>query len=136
MTETREGGCACGAVRYTLIGAPLFQNHCQCRQCQRIVGGGHASYLTVRRDAARVNGDAAQWAMIADSGFAKASVFCPRCGSPLYLALEALPDLLAFHVGGLDKPADFEPHVVTYAAGALPWDYLDPAIPRAATTPG
>ena len=26
--------------------APIFQNHCQCRDCQRRSGTGHGSYLT------------------------------------------------------------------------------------------
>jgi hypothetical protein len=40
------GGCACGAVRYATPHAPMFQNHCQCRDCQRRSGTGHGSWLT------------------------------------------------------------------------------------------
>ena len=46
-----SGGCACGAVRYETVSAPVFQNHCQCRTCQRRSGTGHGSYLTFGRRA-------------------------------------------------------------------------------------
>ena len=45
MTRPYTGGCACGAIRYATKHAPVFQNHCQCRDCQRWSGTGHGSYL-------------------------------------------------------------------------------------------
>src|SRR5688572_30210881 len=38
MSDVYAGGCACGAIRYEISGEPLFQNHCQCRDCQRKSG--------------------------------------------------------------------------------------------------
>ena len=46
MTQPYTGGCACGAIRYETPHAPVFQNHCQCRDCQRRSGTGHGSWLT------------------------------------------------------------------------------------------
>ena len=46
MAKPYTGGCACGAIRYATGHAPVFQNHCQCRHCQRRSGTGHGSYLT------------------------------------------------------------------------------------------
>jgi hypothetical protein len=43
MTQPCTGGCACGAIRYATRHAPVFQNHCQCRDCQRRSGTGHGS---------------------------------------------------------------------------------------------
>ena len=52
MTKTYTGGCACGAIRYETSSEPIFENHCQCRDCQKRSGTGHGSYLTFpqRRD--------------------------------------------------------------------------------------
>jgi hypothetical protein len=38
MAGELEGGCACGAVRYTSKSAPLFVHCCHCRDCQRQTG--------------------------------------------------------------------------------------------------
>jgi hypothetical protein len=35
MSELLEGRCACGAVRYRMIGAPMFVHCCHCLDCQR-----------------------------------------------------------------------------------------------------
>ena len=49
MSEPFTGGCACGAIRYEISGEPLVQFDCQCRDCQRMSGTGHGSYLAFPR---------------------------------------------------------------------------------------
>ena len=62
MTGTYSGGCACGAIRFETDGAPLFQNHCQCRDCQKRSGTGHGSYLTFpARAEMKITGSASSW---------------------------------------------------------------------------
>ena len=46
MGRAYTGGCACGAIRYAIDDAAVFEHHCQCRDCQRRSGTGHSSYLT------------------------------------------------------------------------------------------
>ncbi|RVA88978.1 aldehyde-activating protein, partial [Mesorhizobium sp. M7A.F.Ca.US.006.04.2.1] len=41
MTKRYTGGCACGAIRYETNDEPIFQNHCQCSDCQKRSGTGH-----------------------------------------------------------------------------------------------
>jgi hypothetical protein len=45
MTAKINGGCACGAVRYEIAADPQFQGQCQCRDCRRATGTGHADGL-------------------------------------------------------------------------------------------
>ncbi len=83
MNQASTGGCACGAIRYTTPHAPIFQNHCQCRDCQRRSGTGHASWLTFAAAAdMAITGEATQWEVAADSGNVKVHAFCPVCASP------------------------------------------------------
>lgn len=127
---TYRGGCACGAIRYAIDSAPIFSNHCQCRDCQQRSGTGHGSYLTfAHRAEARLTGAAQTWTLKGDSGDEKSHAFCPVCGAPVYLTFAAMPDLIAIHSTSLDDPCVFVPQAVTYALRAQPWDTLDPQLP-------
>ncbi len=132
-----QGGCACRAVRYEVSGPPVFQNHCQCRDCQQRSGTGHGSYLTFAgRDKVKVTGAGKGWDIVGDSGNVKTHSFCPTCGTPVYLTFAAMPDLFTVHAASLDDPGRFAPQVVTYATRGHAWDQLDPALTRFDTMPG
>jgi hypothetical protein len=129
MTSTYAGGCACGAIRYETRSQPVFQNHCQCRDCQKRSGTGHGSYLTfASRAAVTITGEARTFRVTADNGKEKTHAFCPVCGTPVYLTFAANPDAIAVHAGSLDDPGLFAPTTVTYAIRAQSWDRLDPAL--------
>jgi len=136
MTKKYTGGCACGRVRYEIAGDPIFRNHCQCRDCQRVSGTGHGSYLTFAgRKEARISGEARNWRVVADSGNSKFHAFCPECGCPVYLTFEAMPDFIAVHAASLDEPGRFAPQAVTYAGRGYDWDRVDPALTAFAKMP-
>ena len=130
MTKTYAGGCACGAIRYETSSEPIFQNHCQCRDCQKRSGAGHGSYLTFpRRAEVAMSGEAKTWRLKGDSGAEKVHAFCPTCGTPVYLTLTAMPELIAVSAASLDDPGQFEPQAVTYAMRGHAWDVMDSALP-------
>ena len=131
MSEAYTGGCACGAIRYEARSEPIFENHCQCRDCQRRSGTGHGSYLTFpRRAEVKITGEAASWRVAGDSGNKKIHAFCPTCGAPVYLTFAAMPDLIAVHAASLDDPGRFKPRVVTYNVRGYAWDTLDPSLQK------
>jgi hypothetical protein len=136
MSEAYTGGCACGAIRYEISGAPVFENHCQCRDCQHKSGTGHGSYLTFPRAGVRLTGTAKHWDIVADSGNPKTRAFCPDCGSPVYVTFSAMPDNFAIHAASLDDPSRYKPHAVTYAVRGYAWDVIDPALIRFEKMPG
>jgi hypothetical protein len=137
MMKMTSGGCACGDIRFEIAGAPVFQNHCQCRDCQKRSGTGHSSYMTFRgREAMRITGSASHWEVTADSGHAKTHAFCSRCGTPVYLTFAGMPDLIAVSVGALDDPSAFAPTVVTYSSSRHTWDSIDASLKAFATRPG
>ena len=130
MSEVYTGGCACGAIRFEIADEPLFQNHCQCLDCQHKSGTGHGSYLTFPRQGVKQTGDAKLWDMVGDSGDVKTRAFCPTCGSPVYMTFAAMPDVFTVHAASLDDPSRYKPQAVTYAVRGQGWDHLDPALPR------
>lgn len=131
MTTFYAGGCACGAIRYETSSEPVFENHCQCRDCQKRSGTGHGSYLTfARRADVTIAGAAAQWRVAGDSGNEKVHAFCPTCGTPVYVTFDAMPDAIAFHATSLDEPGQFDPQVVTYAIRGHSWDAIGTSLKR------
>ena len=130
MNSSYTGGCACGAIRYEIPSEPIFQNHCQCLDCQHKSGTGHGSYLSFMRGGVKQTGSAALWDMVGDSGNVKTRAFCPACGSPVYMTYAAMPDVITVHAASLDDPSRFKPQAVTYAVRGYEWDVLDPALTR------
>ena len=130
MSKAYTGGCACGAIRFEIADEPLFQNHCQCVDCQHKSGTGHGSYLTFPRRGVQQTGEAKLWDLLGDSGNVKTRAFCPTCGSPVYMKFAAMPDVFTVHAASLDEPGRFKPQGVTYAVRGQAWDHLDPALPR------
>jgi hypothetical protein len=50
MSSPREGGCACGQVRYRLTSDPLFVHCCHCLNCQRQTGSAFVVNLLIEAD--------------------------------------------------------------------------------------
>ncbi|MCA1414873.1 GFA family protein [Bradyrhizobium sp. NBAIM20] len=125
MEKPYTGGCACGAIRYSIEGEPLFSNHCQCRDCQRESGSGHGSYATFARAGVTLTGDARHWDMVADNGKVKTRGFCTQCGVAVYMTFAAQPDVFTIRAASLDEPARYRPQAVTFAARGHEWDPLD-----------
>lgn len=129
MAKAYSGGCACGAIRYETSSEPIFQNHCQCRDCQKRSGTGHGSYLVFpQRVNMKIIGNASKWSVTADSGNNKTHAFCSTCGTPVYLTFTAMPELVAIHAASLDDPGYFNPQAVTYSISGHSWDSMDSSL--------
>ena len=125
---TITGGCACGAVRYAASEAPGFSFHCQCRDCQRATGGGHASAMVFSADAVDVAGEICFYDRQSERGNSVSQGFCPTCGSPLMNRNSGFPGSLYIHAASLDDPSLFQPTTVVCGASAQPWDHVDPEL--------
>lgn len=136
MSDAYKGGCACGAIRYAVRAEPIVMIDCQCRQCQRQSGTGHSSYLTFQAAEVTVDGNASHWQETGEGGTKKSCVFCPTCGSPLYIIFPDAPDLFALRTGSLDDPSGYKPQMVSWTSAGYSWDHLDPEIPKFEKMPG
>ena len=129
MAKFYTGGCACGALRYQTSCDPIFENHCQCRDCQKQSGTGHGSYLSFpQRAEVTIVGRASEWSVTADSGKEKVYAFCPTCGTPVYVTFAAMPDQIAIHAASLDDPGQLNPQALTYSIRGHAWDTIDPSL--------
>src|ERR1700757_4998052 len=98
--------CACGAIRYEIVAEPVMAGHCQCRDCQRDSGTGHASHIAFARDAAQLSGQASHWDKPAESGKVVTRALCPTCGSPVYSTNTGIPELFLAVPRALTTQAD------------------------------
>jgi hypothetical protein len=130
MSETAmTGGCACGAIRYQSSEPPRFSFHCQCRQCQRATGGGHASAFILAAEAVKITGEITFYDRPSDSGHTVSQGFCAKCGSPVMNKNAGYPDSRYFHAATLDDPSLFRPERVLFRDASQPWDHIDPDLP-------
>jgi hypothetical protein len=83
MSTSINGGCACSAVRYQAAVQPQFQGQCQCRDCQRATGTGHADVLAFPEEYFTLAGELSLYSVAGGSGQAVQRGFCPKCGSPV-----------------------------------------------------
>jgi hypothetical protein len=130
MARTYTGGCACGAIRYEIAAEPMMAGHCQCLDCQRSAGGGHASMLMFPADAVKLKGAPKYHDTRADSGNTVSRGFCANCGSPLVGKSSGMANMMTIRVGSLDDPSGFTPQFAVYNYRGHAWDHLDPATPK------
>ena len=128
MTRPFTGGCACGALRYEIAGEPVVMLDCQCRDCQRESGTGHASHLTFSGAAVRVEGEATLWSATGEQGMVKTRAFCPTCGAPVYMTFPAMPDMFVIRAASLDEPERYAPTMVIWTTSGQAWDRVDPGL--------
>ena len=129
-----DGGCHCGAIRYSVSGEPKHRAVCHCDTCRRTTGAlttAWAGYpieaLTVERGEPRVynsSGDVQRH-------------FCGDCGTSLFYYNEpAMPGVVDVLVASLDDPANHPPQLHVQMADALPWEAALEALPKFERFPG
>ena len=137
MTETSmQGGCNCGAIRYTLKGPPLGVAACHCTSCRRQSGVAYSVNLIVRADAMGMEGEPARWTdHDTQSGQPLSREFCGTCGSPIRSVPSSSPKVLAVKAGTLDRPESAVPAMHIWTRSKLPWVTVPEGIPQFETSP-
>ena len=126
--NSKEGGCACGAVRYRLESAPYFVNCCHCSWCQRETGSAFAINAMIEADRVTVlRGTPATVLTSSASGKGQKIVRCPRCRVALLSHHAGAGDFIRFvRAGTLDHAADFPPDAHIFTSTKQPWVVLPP----------
>ena len=131
-----EGGCFCGAVRYTLSEAALSVQHCHCETCRKISGALVHQGAVCRRAAVTIRGSGNLRAVRTSPTFERQ--FCPLCGSHLFGYEESEPELMYMLPATLDggahpgHPVETESHI--YVRSRATWERLADDLPKYSTT--
>ncbi len=89
--STRDGGCVCGGVRYSLTGEPLRVGICHCTTCRKTSGSAFVAYGVWPRSAFTSVGATREHG---------GRAFCPACGGRVF---SLRPDEAEIMLGSLDE---------------------------------
>ncbi len=115
-----EGGCLCGAVRYS-GGDAGGVGVCHCTHCQKTSGSAFSVNVFVKADTVTMTGPIASFSDIAESGRKVERKFCSVCGSSIASVAEAFPGMLIVKAGTLDDRSWVKPGVQVWAQSKQPW---------------
>ncbi len=122
MTETLEGGCLCGSIRYRCDAEPQLVAHCFCTDCQRAGGAQMSTNAIVPQTAVTLlQGEPREYTTQADRGGTVRRLFCGDCGSPLVSEASAMPGMSILKVGTLDAPSRLQPTMCLFTDSAPAW---------------
>ncbi len=119
-THERTAACVCGQLRITVRGQPRRVYACHCLDCQATTGSA-LSWRAVFADeaVAAADGEARRWRRTGDAGRWLEQVFCPTCGTVVWMTGEGLPGAVSVSVGCLRDLA-FPPPVAAHRAARRP----------------
>lgn len=131
-SDTLEGGCGCGAVRYRLNDVPMYVNNCHCRLCQRQTGAGSAVNAFIEADRLEhLAGELREDEFVTGSGGTQIVVRCAKCGTPVWSHYPRLGRKTAgVHVGTLDNPSAVRPDAAIFVAFKPGWAPLPDGVPH------
>ena len=116
----QQGGCQCGAIRFSTSTTPVRAMACHCTACKLRTGGPYG--IGVYFNDAEVQleqGDVLRYRFESDTtGRWIENEFCSSCGSTVFWTLEMRPGLRAVAGGSYDDPDWYkvEAHIWTRSA--------------------
>ena len=133
-TATLRGGCLCGAVRYTVSGAPTAFYHCHCQRCRKASGTGHASNLFVLGNLEWNQGESAIREYKVPEAKRFMNTFCATCGGRVPRAIEGA-GLVMIPAGSLDDEPTLLPQARIFANSRTAWSCDHSELPVFETYP-
>ena len=121
MSTQREGGCACGAVRYRLASEPLIVHCCHCLNCQRQTGSAFVINLLIEAQQVEIlAGDPRPVDAPRDDGSVQKIFRCSRCQAAIFSEY-GRPEVWFVRGGTLDDPTHITPDVHIYTRSKVGW---------------
>ena len=131
MSESFEGRCTCGFVRYRMTSRPLFVNCCHCTWCQRETGSAFAINAMIESERVElISGDPVVVDTPSNSGKGQKISRCPKCQVAVWSNYAGAGAVLRFvRVGTLLEPGKLSPDAHIFTSTKQPWVVLAPGTP-------
>ena len=129
MGRQMNGGCLCGAIRYTIAAPVSALRACHCLNCQKATGAGGSVNAVVPTDSLRITkGETKRYDDSAtESGRTLSRHFCGACGSPIYSQRNPNPGFVVVRAGTLDDSSGLKIATHIWTSRVRSWDHIDPA---------
>ena len=114
-----NGGCLCGAVRFTIDGKVSSIWFCHCSKCRKTTGSAfHPAALCRSANFRWQSGEDQISVYQMPSGYR--TCFCRNCGSPVPSRLDEAESMI-LSVGTLDQDPESRPLRHIFAGSKAPW---------------
>jgi hypothetical protein len=103
-----NGGCYCGALRFSATGDPAFKAQCHCRECQYFSGGHPNVVMAFPESSFKYTKGTPKSFRRSDLDTPVSREFCASCGTQILARAPGLPGMVILKVGTLDDQSVFE----------------------------
>lgn len=121
VTLSQTGSCKCGAIQYSLSGAPLLAYACHCHGCQKATGSAFTLTLVIRTADLEIEGTPQIVSRASRSGRVVEHSLCPECRGSLFSRAPIAPDYMSIRAGTLDDASWVVPISQSFVESAIPW---------------
>jgi hypothetical protein len=97
---------------------------CHCLACQQRTGSVFGVQARFKREHVTLAGETSTFVRTGDSGGRSTFHFCPTCGSTVWWAFDAAPELIAVAYGAFADPGLPPPTVSVYEERQHPWTVM------------
>jgi hypothetical protein len=104
MAKRLTGGCACGSIRYQLLGKPMFIHCCHCDDCQRLTGSAFVLNAIIETQAIKLLRGKPEAVPVPRENGPHDIYRCPRCQTAVWSDHGRKPNVRFVRVGTLGKP--------------------------------
>ena len=113
-----QGGCLCGALRYTISGEPFDADYCYCRMCQKSIGAPVACWMDFKSEQITwLSGQPKEY----QSSNNTARGFCPTCGCSISFRDFRYPQYFSLAIATLDNTERVQPNYHIYTHSRVSW---------------
>ena len=122
-----EGGCLCGAVRFSLELPSKWCAHCHCSMCRRAHGAGYVTWVGFESDHFMLLAGDHDLRWYESSPGARRG-FCNTCGSTMLFESERWAGETHVALGCIEDSIDREPQAHVFHDSHVSWMALDDAL--------
>jgi len=127
MTDSHEGGCHCGALRYRIMAKPTESGYCHCKICQRTTSAPVLAWFAMPTQAFQL--------IVGEPKIYKSSargerLFCGTCGTQLLYRDSEGPKEVYINTASLDDPEIARPEKHIFTASRISWFDTADDLPR------